>query len=149
MKLGLEHLRTDVEDTVVRRGGLCRAIVSWRYYFTRHWIRYRRMISNSYSTSFWPLTFNKYQHKVPRQSHGEILTCIRSGTTWSVCSRSSFQKRQMDGALCRVPSDFFEHVWSILERTPGGIKLCDVVLPQVNLVSMYLWTQQQMNCSFI
>ncbi|CAF3455327.1 unnamed protein product, partial [Rotaria sp. Silwood2] len=39
-------------------------------------------------------------------------------------------KRQLDGALCRVPSDFFEHVWSILERTPGGIKLCGVFLPQ-------------------
>jgi phosphorylase kinase alpha/beta subunit len=45
---------------------------------------------------------------------------------------SSFQKRQMDGALCRVPADFFEHVWSILERTPGGIELCDALLPQVN-----------------
>ncbi|CAF4607882.1 unnamed protein product [Rotaria socialis] len=44
--------------------------------------------------------------------------------------RSSFQKRQMDGALCRVPSDFFEHIWSILERTPGGIKLCGIFLPQ-------------------
>ncbi|CAF4659421.1 unnamed protein product [Rotaria sp. Silwood1] len=43
---------------------------------------------------------------------------------------SSFQKRQLDGALCRVPTDFFEHVWSILERTPGGIKLCGVFLPQ-------------------
>ncbi|CAF0750479.1 unnamed protein product [Rotaria sordida] len=43
---------------------------------------------------------------------------------------SSFQKRQMDGALCRVPADFFEHVWSILERTPGGIKLCGAFLPQ-------------------
>ncbi|CAF5180958.1 unnamed protein product, partial [Rotaria sp. Silwood1] len=31
---------------------------------------------------------------------------------------SSFQKRQMDGALCRVPADFFEHIWSIFERTP-------------------------------
>jgi hypothetical protein len=38
----------------------------------------------------------------------------------------------MDGALCRVPTDFFEHIWSILERTPGGIRLCDAFLPQVN-----------------
>ncbi|CAF4917165.1 unnamed protein product, partial [Rotaria sp. Silwood1] len=43
---------------------------------------------------------------------------------------SSFQKRQMDGALCRVPADFFEHIWSIFERTPGGIKLCGAFLPQ-------------------
>ncbi len=39
----------------------------------------------------------------------------------------------MDGALCRVPTDFFEHIWSILERTPGGIRLCDAFLPQVNI----------------
>ncbi|CAF0813582.1 unnamed protein product [Adineta steineri] len=51
-------------------------------------------------------------------------------TAGDVEQRSSFQKRQMDGALCRVPADFFEHVWSILERTPGGIKLCDALLPQ-------------------
>ncbi|UJR13940.1 hypothetical protein I4U23_000943 [Adineta vaga] len=44
--------------------------------------------------------------------------------------RSSFQKRQLDGALSRVPVHFYEHVWSILERTPGGIKLCGIFLPQ-------------------
>jgi hypothetical protein len=38
----------------------------------------------------------------------------------------------MDGALSRVPDAFFEHVWFILERTPGGIRLCDILLPQVN-----------------
>ncbi|CAF1223685.1 unnamed protein product [Adineta steineri] len=36
----------------------------------------------------------------------------------------------MDGAVSRVPSTFYEHVWSILERTPGGIKLCNILLPQ-------------------
>ncbi|CAF1192207.1 unnamed protein product [Rotaria sordida] len=44
--------------------------------------------------------------------------------------RSSLQKRQMDGALSRVPTNFYEHVWSILERTPKGIKLCNILLPQ-------------------
>lgn len=38
----------------------------------------------------------------------------------------------MDGALSRVPANFYEHVWSILERTPKGIKLCGILLPQVN-----------------
>ncbi len=47
-------------------------------------------------------------------------------------NRSSFQKRQMDGALSRVPNNFYEHVWSILERTPKGIQLCGILLPQVN-----------------
>ncbi|CAF4016050.1 unnamed protein product [Rotaria magnacalcarata] len=44
--------------------------------------------------------------------------------------RSSFQKRQMDGALSRVPTNFYEHVWSILERAPKGIQLCSILLPQ-------------------
>lgn len=47
-------------------------------------------------------------------------------------NRSSYQKRQMDGALSRVPANFYEHVWSILERTPNGIRLCNILLPQVN-----------------
>jgi hypothetical protein len=38
----------------------------------------------------------------------------------------------MDGALSRVPTNFYEYVWSILERTPQGIKLCGILLPQVN-----------------
>lgn len=37
----------------------------------------------------------------------------------------------MDGALSRVPPNFFENVWYILERTPGGLRLCNIFLPQV------------------
>lgn len=48
----------------------------------------------------------------------------------------------MDGALCRVPADFFEHVWSVLERTPGGIKLCDCLLPQVDLLFFFVFDAQ-------
>ncbi|CAM4773498.1 unnamed protein product [Rotaria magnacalcarata] len=36
----------------------------------------------------------------------------------------------MDGALSRVPTNFYEHVWSILERAPKGIQLCSILLPQ-------------------
>ena len=35
-----------------------------------------------------------------------------------------------------MPVHFYEHVWSILERTPGGIKLCGILLPQVELSSV-------------
>ena len=42
----------------------------------------------------------------------------------------------MDGALSRVPANFYEHVWSILERTPDGIRLCNILLPQVNQKGM-------------
>ena len=45
--------------------------------------------------------------------------------------RSPLQRRQIDGALSRVPKDFYERVWEILERTPGGIKVAGYLLPQV------------------
>ncbi len=55
----------------------------------------------------------------------------------------------MDGALSRVPNNFYEHVWSILERTPQGIKLCGILLPQVNFgkrliinIRIFLFFQQ-------
>ncbi|GFR83463.1 phosphorylase b kinase regulatory subunit beta [Elysia marginata] len=41
-----------------------------------------------------------------------------------------FQKRQLDGALNRVPKDFYDKVWEILEKTPGGIKVAGFLLPQ-------------------
>ncbi|XP_050396602.1 phosphorylase b kinase regulatory subunit beta, partial [Patella vulgata] len=44
--------------------------------------------------------------------------------------RTPLQKRQLDGALNRVPKDFYECVWQILERTPGGIKVAGYLLPQ-------------------
>ena len=45
--------------------------------------------------------------------------------------RLPLQRRQIDGALSRVPKDFYERVWEILERTPGGIKVAGYLLPQV------------------
>jgi phosphorylase kinase alpha/beta subunit len=44
--------------------------------------------------------------------------------------RTPFQKRQLDGALNRVPKDFYDRVWKILEKTPGGIKVSGYQLPQ-------------------
>jgi len=57
---------------------------------------------------------------------------------WSVLTRNCleaslrtpFQKRQLDGALNRVPKNFYDKVWEILERTPGGIKVSGYLLPQ-------------------
>ena len=46
----------------------------------------------------------------------------------------------MDGALSRVPANFYEHVWSILERTPNGIRICGILLPQVNRKDIRLIT---------
>ncbi|ESP02603.1 hypothetical protein LOTGIDRAFT_224755 [Lottia gigantea] len=44
--------------------------------------------------------------------------------------RTPLQKRQLDGALNRVPKDFYDRVWQILERTPGGIKVAGYLLPK-------------------
>ena len=40
--------------------------------------------------------------------------------------------RQLNGALNRVPHDFYERVWMILERTPM-LKVAHYQLPQVML----------------
>ncbi|XP_064639915.1 phosphorylase b kinase regulatory subunit beta-like isoform X2 [Lineus longissimus] len=44
--------------------------------------------------------------------------------------RSSIWRRQLDGALNRVPKDFYEKVWQILEKTAGGLKVAGYHLPQ-------------------
>ncbi|XP_029835256.2 probable phosphorylase b kinase regulatory subunit beta isoform X1 [Ixodes scapularis] len=38
--------------------------------------------------------------------------------------------RQIEGALCRVPKDFFDRVWDVMTRTPGGIVVGGHHLPQ-------------------
>ncbi|XP_033753778.1 phosphorylase b kinase regulatory subunit beta-like isoform X2 [Pecten maximus] len=44
--------------------------------------------------------------------------------------RTPLQRRQLDGALNKVPKDFYDRVWQILENTPGGIKVAGYHLPQ-------------------
>ena len=46
-------------------------------------------------------------------------------------SRSWLHRRQIDGSLNRTPHGFYDHVWQILERTPNGIMVAGVHLPQV------------------
>ncbi|XP_076321382.1 putative phosphorylase b kinase regulatory subunit beta isoform X1 [Tachypleus tridentatus] len=43
---------------------------------------------------------------------------------------SAHQKRQIEGALCRVPRNFYDKVWDIMTRTPGGIIVAGHHLPQ-------------------
>ena len=40
--------------------------------------------------------------------------------------------RQLDGALNRVPSGFYDEVWGVLARTPHGLKVAGYLLPQVH-----------------
>lgn len=39
------------------------------------------------------------------------------------------QRRQLEGCLCRVPSQFYGYVWDILSRIPAGIQVHDFTLP--------------------
>ncbi|ODN04689.1 putative phosphorylase b kinase regulatory subunit beta [Orchesella cincta] len=41
-----------------------------------------------------------------------------------------YQKRQIEGCLCRVPSNFYARVWHVLRKTPGGIIVAGKTLPQ-------------------
>lgn len=61
--------------------------------------------------------------------------------------RSIMWNRQLDGYLNRVPREFFERVWHILERTPPGIKLSGYILPQQPTLSDM--TQYELNFSLL
>jgi hypothetical protein len=41
-----------------------------------------------------------------------------------------FQRRQIEGCLCRVPPNFYVRVWHVLKKTPGGIQIGTCLLPQ-------------------
>ncbi|CAF0884251.1 unnamed protein product, partial [Brachionus calyciflorus] len=53
-----------------------------------------------------------------------ILTCNCNQ------DRTVYQKRQLDGSLNRVPLNFYEQAWYILNKSPMGIKIFDYHLPQ-------------------
>jgi phosphorylase kinase alpha/beta subunit len=53
----------------------------------------------------------------------------------------------LDGALNRVPPDFYDRVWQILERTPGGLKVAGYHLPQQPTLSDM--TQYELNFSLL
>ncbi|XP_014223214.1 probable phosphorylase b kinase regulatory subunit beta isoform X2 [Trichogramma pretiosum] len=39
-------------------------------------------------------------------------------------------RRKIEGSLCRVPTHFYNQVWEVLERCPGGIRVNDREIPQ-------------------
>ena len=41
-----------------------------------------------------------------------------------------FQRRQIEGCLCRVPQNFYARVWHVLKKPPGEIKIGSSRLPQ-------------------
>ena len=50
---------------------------------------------------------------------------------FSVYFRTVIWNRRLDGCINRVPPDFYECVWQILEHTPGGLKVTSCSLKQV------------------
>lgn len=64
-----------------------------------------------------------------------LLDCkpfVFQGTTF--CFRLTIhQRRQIEGALCRVPKNFYDRVWDIMTRTSEGIIVEGYHLPQVNV----------------
>ena len=71
----------------------------------------------------------------PYQVKQLMLSILVNKPDYQYESRTPLQRRQLDGALSRVPKDFYERVWEILERTPGGIKVAGYLLPQVSSYS--------------
>uniref|UniRef100_K1RC00 Phosphorylase b kinase regulatory subunit n=1 Tax=Magallana gigas TaxID=29159 RepID=K1RC00_MAGGI len=63
-----------------------------------------------------------------------MLIAVLVRNVYEADLRTPLQKRQLDGALNRVPKDFYDRVWSILEKTPYGIKVAGYLLPQTFMV---------------
>lgn len=66
-----------------------------------------------------------------------MLIAVLVRNVYEADLRTPLQKRQLDGALNRVPKDFYDRVWSILEKTPYGIKVAGYLLPQVHTPILY------------
>ncbi|KAM9765325.1 phosphorylase b kinase regulatory subunit beta isoform 2-T2 [Menidia menidia] len=62
-------------------------------------------------------------------------------------SRSCLSRRQIDGSLNRTPLGFYDRVWQILERTPNGIMVAGIHLPQQPTLSDM--TMYEMNFSLL
>ena len=68
-------------------------------------------------------------------SPSEIKTLLEE--VLSVKFKDEFLWRQIQGALNKVPSDFYHHAWLLLERSPCGFKVGgNVLLPHPTLSDM-------------
>lgn len=73
-----------------------------------------------------------------------MLIAVLVRNVYDADLRTPLQKRQLDGALNRVPKDFYDRVWSILEKTPYGIKVAGYLLPQVHTpILFYHWDKNR------
>ncbi|ELT96852.1 hypothetical protein CAPTEDRAFT_4204 [Capitella teleta] len=61
--------------------------------------------------------------------------------------RSVIWNRQLSGALNRVPQNFYDRMWTVLERTPAGLKVSGYHLPQQPTLSDM--TEYELNFSLL
>ncbi|XP_035251166.1 phosphorylase b kinase regulatory subunit beta-like isoform X2 [Anguilla anguilla] len=76
----------------------------------------------------------------------DVLKPEQTGSLPGFC-RSWLDRRQIDGSLNRTPLGFYDRVWQILERTPNGIVVAGVHLPQQPTLSDM--TMYEMNFSLL
>lgn len=69
-------------------------------------------------------------HSLPPSKLTQLLAYILEVNMINLPDRSWLQKRQFVGALNRCPYGFYDKVWMILGRTPGGFIIANQYLPQ-------------------
>lgn len=58
----------------------------------------------------------------------DVVTALLTRKNWHLLT--PLQSRRLNGSLNRVPNNFYDNVWKILERTPGGLVIAGKHLPQ-------------------
>lgn len=76
----------------------------------------------------------------------KLVTKVMSVNDSAQDKLTPLERRQITGCLSRVPKDFYERVWHILTKTPGGIRIAGSLLPQENISDM---TMQELNFSLL
>ncbi|CAE1244331.1 PHKA_B [Acanthosepion pharaonis] len=82
----------------------------------------------------------------PRQIRTLLLRLLKRNMH-ELDKSNPLMRRQIDGALNRVPKNFYDQVWNILEKTPGGVKVVGYLLPQQPTLSDM--TMYEMNFSLL
>lgn len=53
-----------------------------------------------------------------------LLQRVLTVSEWANDAKlTPLQRRQLEGCLCRVPNQFYNLVWDVLQRTPNGISV--------------------------
>lgn len=78
----------------------------------------------------------------------QLLHKVLSVKDWASNENlTPLQRRQLEGCLCRVPSHFYNRVWDVMTRTPGGLQVQGHNLPaQPTLSNM---TRSELNFALL